>query len=256
MISAVFKIELFSSYRPQGYYQDLPYDQVRFGYKGIIPAINETMAFYFVAQAFIYREYFDKKNYTNLFILFLVVISGLLTGAKGAVISLIFISAYYLLKYNKKIFFLTVFGIVGIFIIYLDKILEFINQAFATLVYLFYHSSNSIEFLTTGRINKLFASIDFIKRYWSLPNYLFGGSEHFKMSIEMDFFDGYFLLGLGFFILLKAYYDIGFKFRRADEKFIFIVFLILSFWGGHMMTSAIFSTYYIIYLATDDKIHD
>jgi hypothetical protein len=243
IIGFAFNIELFSSYFKTA--------SIRFGYKGLIPTQNETTGVYLFGLAYIYRRYF-KEKIESLWVLLLITIAAILIGTKGIWISIPIIVGYYAIKYKTKTTLLiSVPSLILIISIWGFWIWDNLyNNYLAYFKYFIERSGRPwYSIMLSGRDIKISESIEYIGEYWSVWNYIFGGINLSIINSETDLVDGYLLFGLNFLVYLFYYFGFFFRYDKSlDNLLIFLLFLLLSFTGGHMIYSAIIPLFYLLYV--------
>lgn len=245
VIGFLFNIELFSSY--------FKTSSDRFGYKGLIPTQNETTGVYLFGLAYIYRRYFMEKK-ESVWVIFIITLAAILIGTKGIWISVPIIVSFYAIKYKTKTTLLitipsliVILGIWGIWI--WDNLY---NNYLSYFKYFIERSDLSwYSIMLSRRDLKIIESAEYVNNYWSIWNYLFGGSNLSITNTETDLVDGYLIFGLNFFVYLFYYFGFFFRYDKSLDNFlVFLLFLLLSFTGGHMIQSAIIPLYYLLYVFT------
>jgi hypothetical protein len=243
LLGFLFDLDIFSSY------YKIAAD--RFGYKGLIPAQNEATGVHFWGLAFFYRQYFLQKN-ESIYNVLIVTFASLLIGTKGIWISVVFFIGYYLLRYRTR---RTIFiGIPALIIIILTLGISLWDTIYNRYLYYFIYFIERSDvswytILLSGRDIKTAISFEYIKEHWTIWNYIFGGVNLNVANSETDLMDGYFLLGINFIIYLAYYFILYFRYDRSiDNTMIFVLYIILSFSGGHMIYSAIVPLFYLMYI--------
>jgi hypothetical protein len=228
----LFNITLFESY----YSID-----VRYGYDGLIPSVNEATLFYFIAISYFYYKHFIRKE--KSWKIYMVITASLLLGTKTIYLFLLLLFIYHLitnLSLIKKIIYISLTSIVIpllIIPVILDPRFSFLYASFTY----FYDKEGFWFMITSGR--SYFIQDRFVENlsHWNIINYFFGGTDQFKFMIEMDFFDLFLFLGaLGSLVLFYLYYSTIFK---NDNKIKFLSFFsfcyfFLAFLSGHIFSSA------------------
>lgn len=247
IIGFMFGIEFFSSYNAQGD----PSIEARFGYKGLLYGINETTGVFFLGIAYTYREIFIHKK-DKIVLLLLLLGSSFLTGTKGAILSAALLSAYYLFKYKRRIFYITIIPIIaGIlwFAISYDVI-----QKLAPLFSIYFNQDDRsqigmfLTFFMTGRNDYIYHNWVYMESHWNILNYIFGDGVLYS---ETDLLDLYYFFGLGAIVYLFGYYKLFFYKKNADSGIIFSIFLLIAFTGGHVIRSGVFPVFLCLYLISE-----
>ena len=242
IVGFLFRIELFSSYR----------FGVRFGYKGLIPAPNETSGFYLIATCYFLEKFFNRdSNFRNLLFLFLVVSSGIMIGTKASTVILV-VFAVYIIRYNRKVVrlrkafqFLVIIGIVSLLFIYgeINEQLEISRRYFQSQLAM---HGDILTVFSSGRNYKVSYIIRRISNDWSVINYLFGGFDLAAITSEVDVVDIFLLFGiLGCLYFYWSYIRmLIFGNRITFSSLIFILtWLGVSSTAGHFIYSAINAPY-------------
>jgi len=251
----IFKISLFASYDPA----------IRFGYKGIIPAQNEATGFFIIAVFYFANKFFHlESSNINLYKLVLVLFAGMLTGTKGCVIFIPIIICGYLLKYFRVGFYLKkLVCLLPVIVLIYVKWDFILSQVMVSIGYLQGQLSSlesssdllinpTITMLISGRNLKFLYFSNYIRRHWTIINYLFGGFNVFKCSLEVDPLDVFALFGMvGFLVFYLNYFKIlGFRIHGMPfNVFYFIaIWTVVSFTGGHLVYSAINAMYLSVFI--------
>ena len=119
----------------------------------------------------------------------------------------------------------------------------------------FYFSQGMSLFtvLLMGRNELLVSTAKWVFAHWTPLNYIAGGSLVFH-STEMDLFDGYLMMGIGFIFYLIYYIRIWvIRNHESDTLFLLSLFLVVSSLGGHMIYSAIVPAYMLSYAFLEQK---
>ncbi len=252
ILGFVFKIQLFASY-PTGIIRGEVLDVARFGYKGLIGAINEATGVYFFGLAYLFRAYFryDKKD--ALGVLLLTIIAAILSGSKGCWAIVLVFSVYFLYKYRRRKFLLKYVPITAMVIFVFGGAM----WMYVWTRYLYYFQfflrpggEDWITFLMSGRTLEIQHSLEFMAKNWNFGNYIFGGSDLHLLMSETGL-DGYFMFGIPFLALLFSYIRLFLeKDSTSENKFILIFFLLLAATGGHIFASAVVPPFFLIYVFT------
>lgn len=245
LIGFTFNISLLSSFDPTD-----SYTIDRFGYKGLIFGNNEIAGIYIIGLAYLFKENLKFKA-KKRFLLILTCVASILTGAKAAVIGLVLIGFYYLIKYNAKLFFIIIIpllvGLGSMVVVYWNVVKE---------KYLFFlidkfNSMDFITFMLTARNEYLIRNFKFVLSDWNPLNYLVGDAF---LYTEMDFFDLYFFFGLGAIIYMYIYAKIFFiRDKSMDNFYVFIVLMALAFTGGHIIQSAVVPLFLLLYIFSANR---
>ncbi len=247
IIGYIFDIDLFHSYS----------SFKRFGYKGLIPARNELSGFLLIS--FFYFAWKVKTYGKGVLPIFLVLISGLLTGSKVALslpIILTLLLGYWALIKNKRYaFFIILFLFLSFFtliILQKDYILHLITP---TLNYFqqqlaYGHNPNIFSIFFSGRDLLVVKLLDNFLSTFNLIKFLFGGHELSVLSSETDLVDVFLFIGLIGTITFYIFYVKTLLFCEGRKSFIQIAFvftwLVVSTLSGHLVFSAINGSYLAI----------
>ncbi len=240
IVAFAFDIKLFASYDG---------NQNRFGYKGLIPAQNETTGVYFFGLAFLFRQYF-RFNHGSGVILLICSFAALLIGTKGCWISLILISGYHLVKYRPKLSFGIILPIASVFFIFygIPFLLYLYNNYLTYFIHFVEKSGQPWYYIAlSGRNIKSELAFAKIGEEWTMINYVLGGTNLKLINTETDFIDGYFLLGIGFIFYIIYYARMFLRTYDNDTIFLFFVYMILAATGGHLIYSAIVPLFLLMY---------
>jgi hypothetical protein len=243
----------------------------RFGIQGLIPAINEVSGFLLIASFYFLNKYFlVKRSSKNLFLLIIVVLASMLAGTKACLIFIPISVIVYFVRYLRSrisikrtsvvvfVFFI-VLVIVGINRNMLLKQIAntrryFIGQYKLREEKLKFTSpfETYLSLLLSGRDIKLKNFIIEIGKKWTSINYLIGGWNYTSYSVEMDCFDLFALVG---FVGLTIYVVIYIKLLWGEDRgrcfFVYFptsIWLVVSFFGGHLIFSAINAIYLSVFL--------
>ena len=243
IIGFIFNLEVFYSYD----------EFVRFGYKGLIPAQNETSGFFIIA--FFYFANQVRRSRRSIWKLLLVGGIGLLTGTKVSLLmpALLVVFIGYWLKYRPqlalKLFIVSMF-IVAAALFYKDYIL---NVASPTIDYIQYKVEKeglSWLYVLTGGRNALVTDIvSSFTEDADIVNYLFGGYDVGIRLTESDVVDVFLHLGLigGIFFYVWYMQSMFFSTKINATHLLFVVIWIgVSIAAGHLVYSAINGTYLAI----------
>ncbi|TSJ40303.1 hypothetical protein FO440_11120 [Mucilaginibacter corticis] len=231
-VGLFLSVNLFKSY----YSQDF-----RYGFDGLIPAINEATLFYFIAISYFYYKHFilKQKNWK----MYPVLLASLLLGTKTIYFFLIFLFLYHLainLSPGKKIIYATVALIISIFLIVpvvTNPDYSFLYEHFKDV----YEENGFLSMITSGRIDVIDTKISGNLSYWNILNYFFGGTDQFKYQIEMDFFDLFLFVGIiGSLSMFVLYFKTIFKnpYKNIFFSFFTSCYFLFAFMSGHIFYSA------------------
>ena len=247
LIGFIFDIDLFHSYS----------SFKRFGYKGLIPARNELSGFLLIS--FFYFVWKVKTYGRGVLSLFLVLISGLLTGSKVAIsLPIIFtlLLGYWSLIRNKRyVFFIVLFMFLVFFTLVIwqwDYILQLITP---TINYFkqqlaYGHNPSLLSIFFSGRDLLVKNLLNDLHSNLNLVTMFFGGHELSKLSSETDLIDTFLFIGLLGTMIFYIFYIKTLLYCEGKRGFIQLLFvitwLIVSTFAGHLVFSAINSSYLAI----------
>jgi hypothetical protein len=255
ILGFLLKLEIFSSYG-----QDY-----RFGYKGLIPAQNEVSGFFLIAIFYLLWKIAYKQK--GIVLLLTVLIAGMLTGAKVALLFPLLL-VLYLVIWTRRFLYKRIFWILFVSILIFLTVLvikqEYIQQRLSpTFAYFNYQLSagnnpNYFSIFMSGRdlyINSLFSNIF---NNIGFHNILIGGHNLAESSTETDFLDIFLFIGfIGLIIFYASYFRLLFSPRNGKfymHRLIFVItWLGVSLVAGHLLFSAINSMYLAILLLAYSK---
>ncbi|WP_156772426.1 hypothetical protein [Urechidicola croceus] len=229
LLSFTFNIQLFSTYSG------------RFGFMGVYNTHNQV-SYYFILFILFYYYKFIFKNEKPIKLIFVVVISFLIGTKKIYFFNLLLFSHYILNQklYKKKSFYLlTISGII-IFTLFIEQIKLIFFQKFDVFVNI-YQEKGLVTSITSYR-NTLFFKVinDTILNHWNFLNYIFGGSEFYKLRVEFGWVDIYLFFGifglLVYFLFFKKLLII-----TGYNKFYLVVLVVVlgvDFFAGGFVSSA------------------
>ncbi len=227
------------------------YDGERWGVKGIIIAGNEASSLLIVALCW---GVVMREKYASNIILLLSVLAIIGSGTKAAILGLLLISiGLSLIKYGIKGLLYSAFGL-SIFLIILSVVYNFSSgvqeEVLKTFSYFEYQFDNAaggsiISLLLSGRDYKLAVVTDDVYEFYPWA-FIFGGYPITSYFVEMDFFDLWYMMGVGsicyMYYFIKTWsFDITSN-SAVIDKFkvvVFGVYVCLAFTGGHFMYSAV-----------------
>lgn len=249
IIGYTFDIEVFHSY---GSFK-------RFGYKGFIPARNELSGFLLIS--FFYFAWKVKNFGKGVIPLFLVLISGLLTGAKVAlslpIILIVLLGFWALINYRRYVFFIVLLLFLTLTTLFIWQWGNIIQLITPSLNYFqqqlaYGHNPNILSVFFSGRdllVKNLLT--DYILNA-NLINFLFGGHELSTLSSETDLIDIFLFIGFLGTLIFYTYYIKTLLYCERKKDFIHLLFvitwLIVSTTAGHLIFSAINGLYLAILL--------
>ena len=235
----IFDLNFFESFYNMNY---------RFGYNGIYLAGNESSFVLICMIAYLYFKAF-YENGSKIF-LSIVVLSTLLSGMKAVYIFLILLILFHL--FNKvKIW--TLFFMMLILSFTSNYVFEYLSSnEFQHLISFFI---NTLEekgwwyMILSGRNMILETESALVMNQWGIINYLFGGRDVTQYIMEMDLFDLLLFFGiLGGTTYLYLFYQVFIQKIGKHAFFRFFIFsiLLLSFFGGHFLTSPTTAVYFVL----------
>lgn len=251
----LFDIHWLSSY---GFLEGFEYRQYRWGYKGLIPAVNEASLFWIVALFYGLLVY---KNEGKVFLLILSIICCCLIGSKGAFLFGIFSVFLFGTVFKRKNCFIILSMLILCFLIVLPfvyKELLLFFKGLKILAFYFAYSergANFMSILLTGRDTFVSRAVENVLYYWNVFNYLFGGQDRMKYLVEMDVFDTPLFFGIIGTGVYFASFMIMFNKIQSGFKLIFtIVYFGMAFFGGHVFWSAVNSMYLTLFIVKADSL--
>lgn len=249
------------------------------GYKSLFNANNALNITVIILFIFEFELYFKERRKINILKSFILIIILILLGSKS---SFIFIILYFLLRLllekNLKKLFKILFLICLSIIIMTLVIKLFFYSEFVDImnrqIYFFMKEQDNRSlstFFLSGRNILLKSGIEYIKDNMNFVTLILGfGSYNMQINIanymgvysfkniEMDFFDILFSTGLigilitfgySINIFLKNFYK-SIKSKKFDSIIAFICVIIFSFYGGHVFTDSMSSTFLALVLVT------
>ncbi|EMG27190.1 O-antigen ligase family protein, partial [Listeria fleischmannii] len=251
------------------------YDNSDAGYKGFFFANNDTSFAFIVSITFTARALIQrlqgKWNFRLLFLILLYagnMISLLLVGTKtgivyGAIVSIIvlirllFIVRFQSVMHKIFIWLMSILLIGWVLLRGLSYAGQMIAGTYDRMVY-FYHlyDGNLVRLLSSSRSDFFEGGLHyFLTSPHPVFTMFFGQGFEYRLEnfgrlglIEMDFFDAFFglgILGILFLVILLGYYGaIAIKkANRSIYSYLFLVILLYSFFAGHVLFSALSSTF-------------
>lgn len=251
------------------------YDNSDAGYKGYFFANNDTsfafiVSITFTLQALIVsiKEQTHKLSFffASLFAgnLVCLVLVGTKTGVFYGVGALVYLLLRLIIGVERKarlqqlfIWLLSFFTIFWLFIQGLPLLIQAVEGTYLRMVY-FYHlfDGDLVRLFSSSRSDFLIGGMEaFLKDEARHFTMIFGQGFEYRLAhfgrlglIEMDFFDTLFgqgLLGSALLLLMLAYFVyLAFQpQKRSVYSFALIVVLFYSFFAGHVLYSALSSTF-------------
>jgi len=238
------------------------YGNRRFGYQGFIPAQNEISAFFIIAFFyFLWKYVYFKKGFIQLII---TLVAGLFTGTKVALLLpavLLFFAIKYLIylllqgrtfRVRAELLILPIMLIITI-VVFWEPIFQRINPTIEYYSYWISQPSYSIiDAVMGGRTLKVqdFFAI-YVPRFDAL-NLLFGGHDLTLFATETDFLDVIAITGLIGGLIFYWLYLKTLLFQKNRVHLVHFLFVVtwlgISFTAGHLVFSAINSSYLSILL--------
>jgi hypothetical protein len=237
---AVLKIQLFKSY---------PFFDYRFGYNGIIPAVNESSLFYFIALSYLYYKKFILKR--DLGISYSIIVAALIVGTKAMYLFIVTLIIFHFLRTSTLK--ARIMAIAGISIMtavatwwYYSSYSEFVVGYFTHLI----NEKGVFSALVSGRDEYFRTKFFENMQLWNSVNYLFGGQDQLRFLIEMDLFDVFLFFGiigtsLYFILIFSSIFNLNFK--KKFNLFFVCIYFILAALGGHFFASAVNALYLVIF---------
>ena len=247
MAGFIFQLRVFSSYL---------YEK-RFGYKGLIPAVNEASAFFLIA--FFYFLWKFECHQQGGICLMATTVAGLITGTKALLI-LPVILLFYIVKWNMRkrtkkghlLIGVAFLLLTGVAFLKRDYILSTIQPTITYLSYFVNVERRSYwNVFTSGRGTEVSSFFTDVLPHLNLLNYLFGGIDR-EFTTETDFVDiiaSFGLIGgsVFYFLYLKALFCDN-KGRSFTPYFFSVIWCAMSAVAGHFIFSAINGVYLAILL--------
>lgn len=240
LAGAIFELRLFRSY---------PFMDYRYGYNGVIPAVNESSFFYFIALSYLYYKKYILNERIGLLIL--VPLSAFFLGTKAIYVFMAALVLFHFFRVSSlQNKFLAFMGVVCFALLawllyessYTQQIVEYFQYLIEKRGLVSAALSGRDEYVAT----KFFDNLEI----WTPMNYLFGGQNQMTFLIEMDVFDGFLFFGLvgsaiWYFLLFNTVFS--FSRKKKFNLFFIAIYLILAALGGHMFASAVNSLYLVIF---------
>jgi hypothetical protein len=234
-----------------GYYT---YTAARVGIKGFFFAGNEVALIFYCLYYYILTQV-DRKDKKILVVYLLALTIALLMATKASVFSCLLISAidYYMRSSKKKKFYmklllpfiLLILFILGSYIIPKTEFYQFVKYNITRGLS---GGKSILSAILSGRDAFLKAYYEFWKTNSSLTVFLFGLGNSSQKGIEIDFFDVFFTFGIIFLILTTAFYSyliyLSIKRRNYEMFFFNIIYLVISFFAGHVWFSVSAGLFY------------
>lgn len=241
LIAAIFEVSVMSTYGDTG----------RFGYKGVIPAANETAPLLLISSTWYALQFSKNINAINLFKLSVAFLACALIGTKAALIISVYSLFVVFFGLNNLLIRVVVITLLLIFISYLSY-LNFDQILLAYQSTLSYFESKMVGTgleswvfaLLSGRNHKLESILDVYfssEIYWY---YLLVGSYSVGTYMsELDLVDTILLFGLPiglimYYLYFYAIYKISYN-QDIGLSFCILLFF-LSILAGHVVFSAVY----------------
>ena len=242
-LGLIFELNFFKSFHDMDY---------RFGYNGVFLAGNESSFVLISIMSLFYFKAFYEDGSKILLLLFIFI--SMLSGMKAIYAFIMLLLLFHISYKMKKIHFLWIIPI----ILYTSSIvLEYImSEEFQLLISFFMKTLETkgiVYMLLSGRNEILANESILIMNNWNFLNFFFGGRDVVNYIMEMDFFDLIFFFGgFGSLIYIYLFYKSFIQKLLWHKFFTFFIFsiLLLSFLGGHFLTSpttAVYFTLVILY---------
>lgn len=241
------------------------------GSRGLFTDINAITSSLLIGLAFQLNIYFKNINKLKEFIkTCIILVATFLLGTKAAIFFSIILLLYFLIReiFSRKIFNSIGAIILGILIMF--SIIRYFLYGNGVLILnrlvYFYENLNMVSFLLSARDKTLIN----IFPYWksNIRNILIGtgyieGSNNIRFilngrgSIEMDFFDIYYFWGsiigtITFISLISIFFKaiknfiITKDYNVRVHNLIYIIIIICTIFGGHVLFSPLASMYFAI----------
>jgi hypothetical protein len=213
----------------------------RFGFQGLLLYHSEAGYLYFIAICVAYFLYLKKKDVIIGSILVLLIVCSFLIGTKKAsLLTLIFLSYFFidnikLLKQKITYYFLA--GILLSIFLFRHVIQDVFYKQFSLFnrVYLEEGFFTSLTSYRNVLLQNYF--IPYIEENWGILNYIFGGPKFANIRVELELFDLILFFGL---IGVVAYVSFFKNLCTSSTKYSnFIIFSLIfaSLFSGNLLTS-------------------
>jgi len=241
IVGAAFSVQLFRSYVFMDY---------RFGYNGILPSVNESSLFYFIALSYLYYKVFVLNR--KLGVSIVILIAALLLGTKAVYGFILLLVVFHFfrvstLKAKFYAFMGTIFIAFLTVLVYRTGIADDIIEYY---YFLYKQKGTLFSTLVTGRDiyfeTKFYENIE----HWTFLNYFFGGQDQLRFLIEMDLFDVFLFFGiigtmLYFTLFFRSVFNLNYR-KKFNILFVLSYFGLAGL-GGHFFASAVNSLYLVIF---------
>ncbi|MFL0246225.1 O-antigen ligase family protein [Candidatus Clostridium stratigraminis] len=242
------------------------------GYKGLFMGVNDFTNTLIFCYPFLFKKMVkDRINLVKIIKFIMTTFVFFIIGTKAAIIFLAIILTYFLLKLMnfknlKKLIVILIFLSLFLFFGYI-KYFSYYKDTILNRYMYFYDNLNPLTFLLSQR--NITAQIAF--SFWNLSkvNYFLGlgfkdGSQIINSflpghgMIEMDFLDIIYFYGIINFLILtygivkmfiKSISVFLFSKGDSDKKdysFLYILSIIISFTGGHVLLSPLAGVYFAV----------
>ena len=255
----LFHLDAFSSYGVWNNAlseRELASVMPRFGYKGIITTINEASGIYLAGMAYYMRDFLFNRRKGAMVVV--VLLSALLSGAKAAMFGSLVVLYLFLFMYDRKLFYRSLLiGLASFLVLFLYFWDTLLSRVFGYLVY-FSGQLSLVSFFLSERNIRVATVFSYYFKIWSPFNYIFGGFN-FNSRVspgftEMDFFDGYLILGMFFLVYLVYYTRLFFRYDRSNfNSVFFFIWMAVAFLGGHIFVSAMTPLFLVTYIYSGKK---
>ena len=229
------------------------------GYKGFFFAQNDLCFVLSILFFFCCGKLFKKTSTLNAIRLLLIGVCIILLGMKSGYLLLCVSIAYWVMR--SEITLVKRIGIiialcVAVFAI-TPFVIDIVNSILNRWMYFSTTRSSFMDFLSSGRLERIPVAIDFLFSTESNPLwFIFGVGMRYSEClapfglIEMDLFDFFFQFGVIGTAFLFIYY-LRFLFVRVSEdsrhfRFALLIAFALAFFAGHVLNSALSAMFFSV----------
>lgn len=229
------------------------------GYKGFFFAQNDLCFILSILFFFCCGKLFKKTSTLNAIRLLLIGVCIVLLGMKSGYLLLCVSIAYWVMR--SEITLVKRIGIiialcVAVFAI-TPFVIDIVNSILNRWMYFSTAKSSFMDFLSSGRLERIPVAIDFLFSTESNPLwFIFGTGMRYSEClapfglIEMDLFDFFFQFGVIGTAFLLIYY-LRFLFVRVSEdschfRFALLIAFALAFFAGHVLNSALSAMFFSV----------
>ncbi len=204
----------------------------RFGWNGLFFSGSNSTVFYIVMIFGTYFFYMDdvSRRQTNSILLIIFIFSGLLTGTKAVLFSILFLMTFHVFFYIKnkaiKLMFFTVVCLAIIF----NKFILYKFASFYPFGPAFIDEGNIISFLSSKRDVNLDEAMVFIKQSWMPWDYFLGNYNFLSnpKAVEISFIDIYLFFGVIGIVTYTLFFKNQFFNKGFGWRFLILLFVFMS----------------------------